>query len=122
MKRSLLLALVLACVSAPAVAQSVSWQGYADLRIVAPATQQDWGDGGLGKTRFGGSTDAAFTGALIGAFQFTPSLLGTATLQFQSDQRRPLDVLDASLRWRPVSTTAWGGSVKVGSLFPPISL
>jgi hypothetical protein len=105
------LALLLACACGPAVAQSVSWQGYLDARFAAPSAEQDWGDGGLGKTRFGASSDAAFTGALTGAFQITPSLLGTATLQFQGDQRRPLDLLDASLRWRPVSTNAWRWSV-----------
>jgi hypothetical protein len=76
----------------------------------------------LGKTRFGAGSDAAFTGALSGAFQITPSLLGTATLQLRGDQRRPLDLLDASLRWRPVSTNAWRWSVKGGAFFPPVSL
>lgn len=114
--------LFLACASGPAAAQSVTWQGYADVRFAAPAQEQDWTDGGLGKTRFGANSSAAFTGALTGAFQITPSLLGTATLQLQSDQRRPLDLLDASLRWRPVSTNAWRWSVKGGVFFPPISL
>lgn len=117
------IALVLACAAAPAAAQpSISWQGYADLRIAAPTAEQDWGDGGLGKTRFGAGSGAAFSGALAGAFQVTPSLLASATLQVQSDQRRPLDLLEASLRWRPVSTDAWRWSVKGGAFFPPVSL
>jgi hypothetical protein len=115
-------ALLLAWACGPAAAQSVSWQGYIDARIAAPSAEQDWGDGGLGKTRFGAGSDAAFTGALSGAFQITPSLLGTATLQLRGDQRRPLDLLDASLRWRPVSTNAWRWSVKGGAFFPPVSL
>lgn len=115
--------LLLACfVCGPAAAQSVAWQGYLDLRFAVPATQQDWNDGGLGKTRFGGHSDASVSGALAGAFQFTPSLLASATLQLQSDQRRPLDVLDATFRWRPVSTTAWRWSAKAGVFFPPVSL
>lgn len=122
-RRWLLLAAVACTVAcAPAAAQSVAWQGYLDLRLAAPASQQDWGDGGLGKTRFGAGSDAAFGGALTGAWQATPSLLASATLQLQSDQRRPLDVIDAGLRWRPVSTTAWRWSAKVGLFYPPVSL
>ncbi len=110
------------CLCSDAFAQSVAWQGYLDLRLAKPATQQDWSDGGLGKTRFGGRSAGTVGGALAGTFQLSPSLLATATLQFQGDQRRPLDVLDASLRYRPVSTTAWRWSAKVGAFFPPISL
>ena len=115
--------LLLACVAwVPAHAQSLSTQGYLELRLAAPASEQDWGDGGLGKTRFGGGSHGALGGALNIAWQATPALLASATLQVQSDQRRPLDVLDASLRWRPVSTNAWRWSLKAGAFYPPVSL
>ncbi|RZA13749.1 MAG: hypothetical protein EOP93_19685, partial [Lysobacteraceae bacterium] len=120
MSRSWWLLAGLAC--APSNAQSLATQGYLDLRVAAPASQQDWSDGGLGKTRFGGSSHAAPGGALAIAWQATPELLASATLPVQSDQRRPLDVLDASLRWRPVSTTAWRWSAKAGAFYPPVSL
>lgn len=120
MSRRWLLALAFAC--APAGAQSVAWQGYLDLRLALPATQQDWQDGGLGKTRFGGGSDAALGAALTAAWQATPALLATATVQLQSDQRRRLDLIDAGLRWRPVSTTAWRWSLKAGLFYPPVSL
>lgn len=112
--------LLLGCVQGVACAQSV--QGYVELRLALPSTQQDWSDGGLGKTRFGGNSRAAVGGALMASWQVTPVVLASATLQLQSDQQRPFDVLDASVRWRPVSTTPWRWSVKVGSFFPPISL
>ncbi|RZA17417.1 MAG: hypothetical protein EOP93_13350 [Lysobacteraceae bacterium] len=115
--------LLLACFACePAAAQALAWQGYIDLRVAAPASQQDWSDGGLGKTRFGGSSHAAISAAVVAAWQPTPELLASATLQLQSDQRRPLDLLDASLRWRPVSTTAWRWSAKIGVFYPPVSL
>lgn len=117
-----LASVLLACAPSLACAQSVSAQGYLDLRLAAPARHQDWTDGGLGKTRFGGNTQAALGGALLASWQLTPTLLASATVQLQSDQQRPLDVLDASLRWRPVSTTAWRWSLKAGAFFPPISL
>lgn len=120
MRRRWLALAWLAC--APAAAQSVVWQGYLDLRLAAPASQQDWADGGLGKTRFGDSSHAAIGGALSASWQVAPELLASATVQLQSDQRRPLDLLDAGLRWRPVSTNAWRWSAKVGVFFPPVSL
>ncbi|MCC7096664.1 MAG: hypothetical protein IT472_05755 [Thermomonas sp.] len=113
---------LLACAPSLACAQSVSAQGYLDLRLAGPARQQDWTDGGLGKTRFGGDSQTAFGGAALIAWQVTPSVLASATLQLQSDQQRPLDVLEASVRWRPASTTAWRWSVKLGAFFPPVSL
>ena len=126
MHRSLLGGLVVCvfCVCcSDAAAQSLTWQGYLDLRLAQPANQQDWSNGGLGKTRFGGGDDhAAVTGALAVAWQIAPAWQAAATLQMQSDQRRPLDLLDATLRFRPVSTSAWRLSAKVGAFFPPISL
>lgn len=118
-RRWLLLA---CCACAPACAQQMAVQGYLDLRLAVPATQQDWNDGGLGKTRFGGHSQGAVGGALALAWQATPALLASATLQLQSDQHRPLDVIDAGLRWRPVSTTAWRWSAKAGLFYPPVSL
>ena len=112
--------LLLACVPGIACAQAV--QGYLDLRLALPASVQDWSDGGLGKTRFGGDSSAALGGALLASWQITPTVLASASLQLQSDQRRPLGLLEAGLRWRPVSTTAWRWSVKVGAFFPPVSL
>jgi len=106
-----------------AAAQSVAWQGYLDLRLAQPASQQDWSDGGLGRTRFGGGGgDTAVTAALAGTWQIAPAWQASATLQFQSDQRRPLDVLDGTLRFRPASTNAWRWSAKIGAFFPPVSL
>jgi len=77
-----------------------------------------------GKTRFGGGgTGLQFGGAALdGIAQLTPSLLATADLQFQSTDRRSVDILDAYLRYRPVSLSRWRWSVQTGIFFPPISL
>jgi hypothetical protein len=117
------LALLLACCAGGVQAQSVSWRGYLDLRVALPADAPGWTEGGLGKTRFGGGDVVATpAGALAGAFQLTPELLASAELQWQPDQRRDLDVLDAWVRYRPVSTTAWRWSVRAGLFYPPVSL
>lgn len=106
-----------------ACAQSLSLDGYLDLRAAAPAHEDSWLDGGLGKTRFGGDDDAVSGGAAItAAFQATPALLATATVQYQPELRHSVDVLEAYLRYRPVSITPWRWALKAGAFFPPISL
>lgn len=117
-----LLACALCLFCTNAAAQSVTWQGYLDLRIADAASQQDWSGGGLGKTRFGADGNTAVTGALAGTWHIAPAWQATAVLQLQSDQRRALDVLEANLRFRPVSTGAWRWSAKVGVFFPPVSM
>jgi hypothetical protein len=116
--------LLLGCVAGSVRAQSVEWRGYLDLRLASPASSEDWSDGGLGKTRFGGDpgVQVAPTAVAAMAFQPTPELLASAQFQYQPEQQRPLDVLDAWLRYRPVSTTPWRWSVRAGVMFPPVSL
>lgn len=116
---------LLACAAAAtAHAQSVSVQGYLDVRAGGSNTHEDsWLDGGLGKTRFGeGDGGITGAGAIAADWQATPSLLASAQAQYVPAARRPLDLLDAWVRWRPVSTTPWRWSAKAGMFFPPVSL
>jgi hypothetical protein len=114
---------MVALLPAIASAQAVSLHGLLDLRVAAPASEPDWSDGGLGKTRFGGDDFAAApTAALAVAVQLAPEVLASAELQYQPEQRRSLDVLDAWVRWRPASTTPWRWSLRAGVFFPPVSL
>lgn len=123
-KRSCASALcALVVLAGPAEAGSIDWNGYVDFRAVAPAQQEDWTDGGLGKARFGGGGSAASTqGALAASFELAPAWLASGTLQVMPQQRHPLDILDASIRYRPVSTTPWRWSLRMGAFFPSISL
>ena len=114
----------LATLPLAAVAQDFSLHGYVDGRLVAAPGETGWARGGLGKSRFGdGGVQARFGGAaLVGTAQLTPALLAVATLQAQDTDRRTLDVLEAYLRYRPVSTSRWRGSLQAGAFFPPVSL
>ncbi|UGB47192.1 OprO/OprP family phosphate-selective porin [Frateuria edaphi] len=119
--------LALACLAAlplAGYAQDFSLHGYVDGRLVAAPSERSWVEGGLGKTRYGGGgVEARFGGAaLAGTAQLTPSLLAFAGLQLQDGDRAGIDMLEAYLRWRPVSTTRWRGSVQAGAFFPPVSL
>lgn len=102
--------------------------GLADLRIVRTSGLRNSNDGGFGKVRFGADETGAATGGRVG----DASLVGTALLpngialvghvRAEPYQRTALDVIEAYVRWRPVSTSAWRWQVKVGAFFPSISL
>lgn len=124
--RLALLALSIASVMPQAApAQEIQWHGYVDVRAVVPSNETSWTDGGLGKSRFGGGhgIEARFGGGALGAaWQFAPSWIAIADVRVQADEQPRVDLLDAYLRFRPVSTTPWRWSLKLGAFFPPISL
>ena len=103
-------------------AQSVAWHGYLDLRVASGPDERAWSDGGLGKTRFGRGDATDVEGVLSGANWNAPEWLAVSELQYRPGREHPLDLLDAWIRYRPVSTTPWRWSVKAGAFFPPISL
>jgi hypothetical protein len=115
------LALGLLAGTGPAAAGELSWQGFLEARWVA-GDGRSWVDGGLGKTRFGDDADGQVGAALALSWQVTPDLLAFVELQAQPDMTPELDVTVATLRWRPVSTTAWRWALKAGVFFPPVSL
>jgi hypothetical protein len=123
-RRSVPALCLLAAWPAAGLAQDLSLHGYLDGRLVAAPAERSWVEGGLGKTRYGGGgTEARFGGAaLVGTAQLTPSLLALAGVQLQDGDRAGIDVLEAYLRWRPVSTSRWRESVRAGTFFPPVSL
>ena len=104
-------------------AQSLDAEGYLDVRVVDGPDETSWMDGGLGKTNFGGADDVwSAGGALTLAFQATPALLASTTVQYHPQAEKPFDLLEGYLRYRPVSITPRRWSLKAGAFFPPISL
>ncbi|MEP7041986.1 MAG: hypothetical protein ABI843_02920 [Dokdonella sp.] len=105
-------------------AQDASVHGYLDCRLLAPSSSTSWAEGGLGKTRFGGGDFRAscVQGGLVGTWQVVPSVLAVADIQYETSGPDTASVLEAYLRYRPVSTTPLRASVKLGEFFPPISL
>jgi hypothetical protein len=106
------------------LAQDLNLHAYIDGRLVAAPGETSWTKGGLGKTRFGdGGTDAQFGGAgVVGTAQLTPAWLALADIQFQTTDRPTVSVIEAYLRYRPVSLSRWRWSVQAGAFLPPISL
>ena len=54
--------------------------------------------------------------------QITPGLMALAVVRYAPEQRTFFDVLEAFVRWRPVSTTPVRFTLEAGAFFPPISL
>lgn len=110
--------------SLPAYAMDAGIDGYLDVRLVLPADERSWLDGGLGKTRYGeGDSNFQFAELVAqGHVLFTPEFSAVASIRIGPDQRTAVDVLEAYLRYRPVSTTPMRWSVKAGAFFPEISL
>ena len=118
------LALAGIALAQPAAAQDVGAHGYLDCRLIARADERSWADGGLGKTRFGsgGFSPTCVQAGIVATAQVTPALLALADVQYQTTDHNAVSVLEAYLRYRPVSTTPLRWSVKLGEFFPPISL
>lgn len=122
--RKILFLFFLAVWAVPAQAMDFGFDGYGDLRIVAPGSETSWLKGGLGKLRYGDSdAGVKFAGAVgQGYALITPEVLAVGVVRVEPEQRRFFDVLEAYVRYRPVSTNAWRASLKLGAFFPPFSL
>ncbi|WP_131998544.1 porin [Dokdonella fugitiva] len=123
MRRAVALA-ACAALAPLARAADVDVRGWLDCRLVGRADERSYADGGLGKTRFGGGgVDATCAQAGV-AFDavLAPALAAHAQLQYQATGRDEASLLDAWLRYRPVSTTPLRWSVRLGAFFPPVSL
>jgi hypothetical protein len=127
-RRVLSFAAFLLLATAPARAVEAKLEGYVDLRVVKAAEEdRTWLDGGLGKLRFdgAGNRDDVFgivEGVVEGSLQLTPDALAFVSLRYDEDQRSPVDLVEAYVRYRPVSTSPWRWSLKLGAFFPPVSL
>jgi hypothetical protein len=110
----------------PVYAVDFHFDGYADLRLIVPSNQESWQNGLLGKLRYGAEDNkpdlrlAEAVGQAV--VLITPEVMALAVGRIEPKQRTFLDLLEAYVRYRPVSTTPWRWSVKAGAFFPPISL
>jgi hypothetical protein len=122
--KGLVIAFVVLASVLPVRAMDFSYDGYVDLRLQTTDGEQSWLDGGLGKLRYDSSDSVPqFGGAVLqGTALLTPEILAVAVVRADTEQRNFVLPLETYARYRPVSTTALRGSLKVGAFFPPFSL
>ena len=105
-------------------AQTLDFNGAADLDLVLPSDQRSFQKGGLGKLEFGGgNSQPVVSGQVLADIRahLVPELGAFATLRL-APEHVPLDILEAYARYQPISTASWLLSFKGGAFFPPISL
>jgi len=114
------------CAAGLARADDLTWQGYADARLVAPPGEESWLKGGLGKLRYGSQdsgVDFRFAEAIADiGWHATPELTFATTLRVEPNQRTGVDALEAYASYHPQADGDWRWSVKAGAFFPPVSL
>jgi hypothetical protein len=125
--RAIALGLALSALAAhvqAAHAQDFQVHGFADLRVVSAPDETSWTHGGIGKTRYGDGDDGLHFGAaaLSARWQMTPAWVAVADVRAQPQSHSTVALVEAFVRYRPVSTNAWRWSFKAGEFFPPISL
>ena len=123
MTRNMLFAFALV-LAGPASAADFHFEGYGDFRLISPPTTGSYMDGDLGKLRYGDDDSAFQPGDFVGEGRVTiiPELMATATARINPQYGPGVDLIEGYVRYRPVSTSEWRWSVKVGAFFPPMSL
>jgi hypothetical protein len=122
----------LPCLSYNASAQDsfpeISFEGLVDVRAVQGSGQSNWLDRGLGKTRYGTASDGSRSSiqfseaSLIANVRFSWDLTAMAHIKFDPEQKNAVDLVEAYIKYDPVSTSPWRIHAKAGMFFPPISL
>jgi hypothetical protein len=117
-------ATVLALLAAtPARALDVQFEGYADIRLIAPPAQDGYLDGGLGKLRFGADDSDLKPGDLVAELRAAEGdVFLQADARANADYGPAVDLLDAFVGYAPPPDTQWQWSVRAGAFFPPLSL
>ena len=121
--RPLIFAAALIAVSGPTVAAEVQFDGYAELRLIAPPASDAYLDGGLGKLRFGADDANLKLGDIVGRLRAEAGAWSFQTEgRLESEYGPAFDLLDSFVTYAPPSNTRWNWSVRAGAFFPPLSL
>ena len=101
--------------------------GLADFRYMHADSSPSWIDQGLGKFRYGGGDNGndlfrVNNAALVMQARLNWAWTGMVTAKYSNRQQTPVDISEAVLLFRPVSTAAWRLNARLGAFMPPISL
>jgi hypothetical protein len=113
------------CLSGLAYTQPVAaieLSGELDARVVQEQGEPSWTKGAMGKTRFGGGTQAHLAQAILAAEQEVGDAVTVfLVLNANDDRTHVLDMQEAWAGWNPVPTSAWKLRAKAGIFFPPLN-
>jgi hypothetical protein len=101
--------------------------GLADFRYLhVDSSQPSWMDRELGKFRYGAGDGSDLLrvneAAVVMQSRFGWDWSGSVTVKYADRQINPVDISEAFLQYRPVSTSPWRFSSRLGAFIPPISL
>ena len=132
-KRCIPMALLLAVGTSAAQAESsfpeFSFEGFIDARISRSSGQQSFFEGGLGKTRYGTGEDgdnATRTNlaevSLLATTKYSWSLSSFVHVKFDPEQKNNIDIVEAFVTYKPLSSSAFKFKARLGTFFPPMTL
>ena len=135
MRMAILLASVIApCFTQPGFAGTegeefpeFEFRGILDLRYMHPDGAGNWTTGNLGKLSYGNgqANSNLFSlnqAALLIRSRFDWSWSGSLTAKYSDRQENPLDISEAIILFKPVSTSPLRFSGRLGAFFPPVSM
>ena len=96
---------------------------WVDVRAYSADGEQGWRDGGFGKLRYGDQSGVELAQA---AFNWKPRLADTVTgyvlAQYTPGGLTQFGVSEAFIKWKPVPTSDLHYTVRLGQMFPPVSM
>jgi len=96
---------------------------WVDVRAIAANGERGWRDGGFGKLRYGNESRLAVAqAALVWKPRFSDTVTGYVVAQYTPDAVNALGIEEAFIRWKPVPVSDLKYSVRVGQMFPPVSM
>ena len=102
---------------------SGNYTAWVDLRLSQTDGERGWLDGGFGKLRHGDETAADIAqAAILWKPQLTDTFSGYVLLQGVSGAGVPVGIEEAYLQWKPVPKSGFRYGLRLGQMFPPVSM
>lgn len=96
---------------------------WVDVRAVTADGERGWLDGGFGKLRYGDESRLAVAqAALVWKPRFGDTVTGYMVAQYTPDAMNAFGVEEAFIKWKPVPVSDLKYSVRIGQMFPPVSM
>lgn len=95
---------------------------WADLRAVSTDSERGWLDGGFGKLRYDHSQVDLAQAAVLWTPRFADTLTAYILIQDVPGAENDVGIEEAYLKWKPVPKSDLRYSVRLGQMFPPVSM